>query len=81
MHTHLTENNLEPYHRLLINGGKLHVVVGHRSYDIFSAKKAPGINNNTFTITENKHHLNHYNISVEVATTWIAEAHTLMGGQ
>lgn len=78
---HLTENNLEPYHQLRINGGRLHVVVGHRSYDTFASRKSPGAGNNTFTVTQNRHHLHHYGISEEVAATWIAEAKALIESQ
>ena len=78
---HLAENNLEQHYSLVQNGGKLHVVIGHRTYDLFGARAAPGGSGAAFTLSENRRHLDHYRISSEVAATWMAEAQAQAGLQ
>ena len=57
------------------------MVVGHRTYDLFGARAAPGGAGSVFTLFENRKHLHHYNVSAEVAATWMVEAQAQAGLQ
>ena len=72
--THLETNKLEQYYQVVQNGGKVHVIVGRKTLDLFGARMVPGSSPLDFTIIQNADNLLHYNISEDVARTWIEEA-------
>ena len=71
---HINTNALEQSYQLLQNGGKLHIIVGLKTYDLFAVRPAAGADKHEVSITENRKHLEHYNTSAEVASSWMAEA-------
>ena len=50
-----------------------------KTYDLFGVRQAPGADQHDVVITENRKHLEHYNISADVAKTWMTEAQAMVG--
>ncbi len=65
-----------PCWQLAVNGGRLHVLIGQRTYPLFSAKP---LSDDSFAVTCDSANLSWYDISEDVAKDWIAEA--IVGNQ
>ena len=61
-----------PYWQLAVNGGRLHVLIGQRTYPLFSARPHP--TDGTFEVTYDSRNLSWHQISDDGAKHCIAKA-------